>query len=254
MAFSDFSRTRAIDKSIPIPLYYQLKELLYLYIEQATNGDPIPTEKELCEIFDISRPTVRQAIIELVNEGCIFRKKGKGSFVLKPKIDQDFLLVVESFNDEMQSKGLTPITKVLDARIRKANLNVAENLGLKEDDEVVFLSRLRSIQGEAPLVLVNTFLPGRQLAAILEKDLVNESMYKIFERDFDLSIRYTKRVLEARLAGRYEAEKLKISEHAPIQYIETVAYLFDGNAIEYSQASYRGDRNKFTVEIRRQQI
>lgn len=245
---------KSLDKTIPIPLYYQLKEQLTNFISHSKDGDPIPTDAELCEMYSISRATVRQAINELVNEGAVIRMKGKGSFVVKPKIDQDFLLVLETFNDEMQSKGLVPITQVLDARIRRASPNVAETLRLKDDEQVVFLSRLRSVNGEDPIVLVNTSLPARLFGSILEKDLKQESMYKIIERDFGMSIHYTRRVLEARLAGEYEAEKLKISKGAPVQFIQTVAYLTDGTAIEYSNAFYRGDRNKFSIETRQKRV
>ncbi len=82
-----------IDKSIPIPLYFQLKTLIMDEIKNGTYkvGNPIPTEKELSETFQISRTTVQQAITELVQEGWLYRIKSKGTFVSQPKISQDFI-------------------------------------------------------------------------------------------------------------------------------------------------------------------
>lgn len=96
-----------LDKNIPVPLYYQLKTLLEEYIEKEHSSyeEPIPTEMEISEAFGISRPTVRQAINSLVVEGRLYRKKSKGTFVTRPKIHQNFLESIQSFNEEMEEKA-----------------------------------------------------------------------------------------------------------------------------------------------------
>ena len=242
---------KSIDKSIPIPLYFQLKEILLGYLETLEDGDIIPTEVELCEHFDISRPTVRQAINDLVNEGYIVRRKGKGSFVTRQKIKQDFLLVLESFNTEMQEKGLKHETRVLSLKLRGASSRAAEVLGVKEGDSLVFISRLRSINGE-PIVLVNTWLPAERFSSIIGYDLEQESLYDVMERDFSCVPAKTRRYLEARLAGDFEAENLGIKRGDPVQFIETVASDEKEVPVEFSLAYYRGDRNRFALEVSRQ--
>ena len=94
-------KTNRIDKSVPIPLYFQLKELILAEIKEGRykSGDLIPTEKEISDAFQISRTTVRQAITELVQEGRLYRVKSKGTFVAQPKITQEFIRKIESFND-----------------------------------------------------------------------------------------------------------------------------------------------------------
>lgn len=244
---------KSIDKSIPIPLYFQLKEILLGYLENLEEGDLIPTEVELCRHFDISRPTVRQAINELVTEGYIIRKKGKGSFVSRPKIKQDFLLVLESFNTEMQEKGLRHDTDLLSQKIRGASVQAAEAFGINQGEDLVFISRIRSIDGE-PNVLVNTWLPARRFSPILEYDLEKESLYDLMEREFNCVLTNTRRYLEARRAGDFEAEKLGISPGDPVQYIETIATETDGLPVEFSLAYYRGDRNRFALEVSRRDV
>ena len=88
---------KKLDKSVPIPLYFQLKELVLDEIKKGNykEGDMIPTENEISEEFQISRTTVRQAITELVQEGWLYRVKSKGTFVTRPKIPQDFLRKLE---------------------------------------------------------------------------------------------------------------------------------------------------------------
>ena len=96
-----------LDKSVPIPLYFQLKSML---LDAIKRGDypvdsMIPTEKELSEMFQISRTTVRQAITEMVQEGWLYRVKSKGTFVSRPKISQDFISRLTSFAEDMKSSG-----------------------------------------------------------------------------------------------------------------------------------------------------
>lgn len=244
---------KSIDKSVPIPLYYQLKEILVGYLETLNDGDLIPTEVELCEHFDISRPTVRQAINELVNEGHIIRRKGKGSFASRQKINQDFLVVLESFKTEMQEKGFKYDTKLLSSGIKEAPAHAAEIFGINPGDDIVSVSRLRSINNE-PVVLVNTWLPAHRLSGIIEYDLEKESLYDLMEREFNCAPVKTKRYLEARLAGEYEAGALQIKPGAALQFIETIGFDEKQMPVEFSLAYYRGDRNRFSLEVSRREI
>ena len=99
---------------------------------------------------------------------------------------------------------------------------------------------------------MTTFLSITKVPDILSKDLEHESLYTILERDYGYTIDRAVRTLEARIAGTSEAKLLKIAKGDAIQFIETVAYLSDGSPIEYSLAQYRGDRNSFTFELKRQ--
>ena len=247
---SSFPKDKRINKYIPVPLYYQLKEILLEHIQQAEVGMPIPPELELCALFDISRPTVRQAINELVVEGFLERRKGRGTFVSQPKITRDYHFALQSFNDEMKQKGLHPSTRVLEFETAAADERTAAKLNLHSHSDVIKLRRLRSTNGK-PVLIVLTYLPADRFRGLLSKDLEQNSLYTTLEEDYAAPVERTVRTLEARPAGEYEAELLRIKKGAPIQYIETVAYLADGTPVEFSIGSYRGDRNKFTFELTR---
>jgi len=243
---------RTLNKDIPIPLYYQLKEILLEYIRNHHTNieDPIPTEVDLSEHFNISRPTVRQAINALVVEGYLYRIKGKGTYIAKPKIKQDFLTTLDNFNNEMRKKGLVPSTKILDLKVVKSDDKVSSALNITLDADVIQLTRLR-FADEEPNVFVTTYLPYSKCPDIVKEDLHNSSLYEYLEKNYGLVIGRVVRTLEAISADEYEAELLAIEEGAPLQFFESIAYLEDGTAIEYSLAKYRGDRNKFTFELKR---
>ncbi|GAK54811.1 transcriptional regulator [Candidatus Vecturithrix granuli] len=240
---------RTLNKEIPIPLYYQLKEILLEEIKKSEPGTSLPTELELCEHFDISRPTVRQAINELVVEGYLTRMKGKGTFIAEPKIQQDFLIVLKSFGEEMQEKGLVPATKVLGVEKTVCDEKISAALNIPPGSEVIKLTRLR-FADNVPIVLVVTFLPFDKLPDILSKDFENDSLYHIIEKEYGYKIERAKRTLEARIATE-EAKLLEIKKGDPIQFIQTIAYLDDGTPIEFSLAEYRGDKSEFTFELKK---
>ena len=245
-------KNESLNKNIPIPLYYQLKTILleYIKVHHTDMETPIPAEVEISQHFGISRPTVRQAINELVVEGYLYRIKAKGTFISKPKIKQDFLLSLDSFNNEMRKKGLRPSTKILSLEVADSEEKVSEALRLKAGSRVIKLSRLRFADDE-PIVFVVTYLPYDKCPAIMTKNLETESMYEILENDCKLPISSAVRSLESILAGEFEAKLLEIEKGSPIQYFESIAYLSDGTPIEFSLAKYRGDRNKFTFELKR---
>ncbi|MFF2483940.1 GntR family transcriptional regulator [Paenibacillus sp. NPDC058071] len=243
-----FSKT--LNKEVPIPYYYQLKEILMDYItnHHEDRDRPIPTEVEISAHFNISRPTVRQAINELVVEGYLIRQKGKGTFITKPKISQSFLQVLDSFNSEMEKKGLVPSTKVLGLDVIECDDKIGEALNIPTGSKVIQLRRLRSANGES-VVYVVTYLPYDRCLPILDKDLEFESLYGILREVCGFSLMKAVRNLEAVLASEYEAKLLGIEKGAPIQFIKSVTYLTDESPIEYSLARYRGDRSQFTFEL-----
>lgn len=239
-----------LNKAIPVPLYYQLKEILLSYIQKnhMNAGDSIPTEVELCQIFNISRPTVRQAINELEREGYLKKIKGKGTFIAEPKIDQEYTHRIISFNDEMRQKGLVPKTEVLKQRYKASDEQVAKKLGLPVGDEVFHLRRLRYTNDE-PIVFLDSFIPVKLCPGIIEVDFVNNSLYSTFEQKYGIMVKRAVRCIEVGLAGEYEAKLLHIKEGAPIHYFETVAYNQDNVAVEYTISRYRADKSKFIVEL-----
>jgi GntR family transcriptional regulator len=132
------------------PLYYKVQNYILDLINsnQLKEGDLIPTEMELGSMFNLSRPTVRQGLNTLVSKGYLKRLKGKGTFVTKPKILQENTRFIESYNHEMQKKGLIPETRVLDISIKICPDFLLDKLGLEEGDKIIKLKRLRYAYGE----------------------------------------------------------------------------------------------------------
>ncbi|MDO4549606.1 MAG: GntR family transcriptional regulator, partial [Clostridia bacterium] len=130
-----------LDKSVPIPLYFQLKSMLLDEIKsgQYAVGALIPTEKELSEMFLISRTTVRQAISELVQEGWLYRVKSKGTFVARRKIQQDFIKRLETFNEQIERTGCKPSTFLLALETVELPDDIAQKLELKSGNKGIYL-------------------------------------------------------------------------------------------------------------------
>lgn len=250
-----FFQNKSLRKEIPIPFYFQLKEILLEFIKSQKPYTLLPTEAELCSHFVLSRSTVRQALSDLTVEGYIVRHKGKGTMILPRKIEQEFLEILESFNDEMQEKGLHPTTSVVQLEIKQADPYVSKLLQLSEDQEVVYLKRLRSIEGE-PAVLVETYIPAERyhLRGLLDEDFVNKSLYHLMKYKYKVEIESSRRVLEIRYPNELDTNLLEIKPSSPIHYIETTSFDFTGIPVEFSRAKYRGDTNKFIIKISKKKI
>jgi len=240
-----------LDKSIPVPLYYQLKRQLLAFIEQEMlkEGDKLPPEQDLCEQLGISRPTVRQAFGELVNDGYLHRFKGSGTFVSAPKVSARFLNNLESFNKEMLQKGKTPKTQVLFFGKISTYPKASEALGLPLDAPLIHLERLR-FADDIPLVLVDTYVSYAHYSRLLEVDFESMSLYDAFEQKYNTHVHRVVRELEAVNANRKEADLLQTSRNKALVLVRTLAYAENNpDAVEFSIARYRGDLNTFNVEL-----
>jgi GntR family transcriptional regulator len=239
-----------IDKTTPVPLYFQLKNIILDEISKGHyhEGDLIPTEKEIGDAFSLSRTTVRQAITELVSEGKLYRIKSKGTFVSKPKLKQDFIKRLETFDETIQRLGMTPSTKLLELKIIKAPDEVASVLRLSEGQKCIFIFRVRYADQE-PNVLVRTWLSFDRCQFITQHDLEKESLYRILSRNEDTRIAHINRVMEAMSANMEDARILDIEEGQPIHFFTSIGFNRKEEPIEFSQARYRGDRNRFEVDL-----
>lgn len=245
-------KTFNVDKNSPVPMYFQIKQEIIKLIKNNTykTGDQLPTELEFCKILDISRPTIRQAFQELINEGYITRQKAKGTFVSKPKVEGYFFKKLESYNEEMRALGLEPSTNVLHSEVEKASEEVATKLNIKEGEEVFHLVRQR-FADEEPMVYVHTYLPYAPYKSIEENDFNDESisLYELMKHKYNRPIAYVDRTIEASNATNDIATLLHIEDKAAIYTITTIAHDEDDMPIEYSVARYRGDRNKFSIRL-----
>ena len=137
-----------IDKASPIPLYYQLAEILRERIESGAlkPGDQLPSERELGEQNSISRMTVRQAITYLAQKGTLIIRPGVGTFVAEPKFTYDALHLL-GFTEEMMAQGRVVSSRVLEQEIVTPPAGIATQLGLKPNAKTVKIVRLR-LEGE----------------------------------------------------------------------------------------------------------
>jgi GntR family transcriptional regulator len=239
-----------VNHNSPLPYYAQVKDVLRDWIKQGKweQGAQLPGEHELCSIFDVSRPVIRQALSELTNEGIVTREKGRGTFVASPKIKQGLVQRLAGFFEDMTAQGYTPVTIVLAQEVVAASTEIAQHLRLNVGDSVIKVERLRFIDDE-PIMLVTTFIPYHLCPQLAQEDLTYQSLYAFLDRSCNLAIAYGRRVVEAVAASKYVSDQLKIRKGSPLILLNSVSYMEDGTPVEYYYAYHRGDRSQFEVEL-----
>jgi GntR family transcriptional regulator len=242
--------SQKIDFDSPIPYYLQLIEILRDNIRSGVwqPGDQLPAEYTLCETFGLSRSVVRQALGELETEGLLYRRRGKGAFVMEAKIVESLAQRLTGFHEDMHDRGHRPVSRVLQQTVIPAPTNVAENLELAPGTPVVLLERLRFVGGE-PIVLVSSYLPESLCPGLEFVDFREQSLYAYLESIYGLVIARGRRRIEAVAAGERQAELLQVPFGAPLILLDSVSYLEDDRPLEYYRAVHRGDRSQFEVEL-----
>jgi len=240
----DYFIHQKVNKDTPIPLYYQIKEILLGYIKNNDMGSVIPTETELCNLYGVSRPTIRQAMRELEMSGLIYRQKAKGSFVGEPKVDQDIATYFEDFEERMHRHGHVVRKEVIEYGVIPADELVAGKLKLEEGASVIKMRIIRYAD-EVPMVLTLSYLPENLYSKLTREDVVNNSIRQLIAREH--SIKQCRKTFEVKLASDFELQLFGLKRIECMQYLETLCYSGDGTPLEYTMERYRSDRNKFTI-------
>lgn len=236
-----------IDRSVPTPLYYQLKVIIKNAIdtEQLTPGMSLPTENELCSALSFSRPPIRQCMQELVNEGYIVRYRGKGSIVSQPKMELNYITKHESFHEILEKNGYTPTTKVLEFKLIDAIPRINEILKISEGEQLYYLRRL-CLANNKPLLYTESYTQASRFPNLLQYDFSKLSLYATMNSIYQSPVLTVKRVIGATNASGSDASMLEISKGHAIFIVTNIGFDDGGNPIEYSDSRYRTENIKFT--------
>ncbi|KAA0965318.1 GntR family transcriptional regulator [Sporosarcina sp. ANT_H38] len=239
-----------LDKQSSVPMYVQIEDYLKKQIIEGgfVIGIAIPSERELTDIFSVSRMTVRQSISNLVNEGLLYREKGRGTFVATPKIEQP-LIGLTSFTEDMLSRGMKPSNKLISFEKMIPEMEIAYKLQLSRDEEVFVVKRIRFADNK-PMAIERSYLPVK-LVPDLELDKIEGSLYSFIEKDKRLTISHASQRMEAVLVKKEDAEFLEIRMPSAVLMMERTSYLTNDVPFEIVRSTYRADRYKFISEIRR---
>ena len=232
----------------PVPYYAQLRYILAARIRTLPPHTSLPSEQELQDLFGVSRTVVRQALLELVHEGLVYRRKGKGSFVAPAKVTEGQIQKLTGFSDEMSRQGYRPVTVVLEQHLVEADPELAQRLEIAPGAAVVYLKRVRMLDGE-PLMLSRTWLPSDLCSGLESADLATRSLYEVLKSDHARLVERGLRTLEAVPATKDQADLLKTPTGIPLMRLEVLSNEQTGSVQEYSVAFHRGDRAKFQFDV-----
>jgi GntR family transcriptional regulator len=236
-----------MDRTSPVPLYYQLKLLLLEKIERGewARGALIPSEKELEATYGLSRTTVRQALGELTAEGLLYRRRGRGTFVAHAKLTYDAVSGIEA-NGTMRERGITLEWRLLDSTWISAPAYAAQALGIAPGNRVFCIRRLR-LAGEDVMGYHIAYLPEWSAQRIDVERMTDGDSLAYLRRMLPRRSPRIERTLEARLSGDLEGALIGLEVGAPVLHLERVVFDSAERPLEYLKAAYSGDRLKYRL-------
>lgn len=230
------------------PRYSQIISYYQSLIESGklVEGEQMPTEEAIGELFGVSRITVRQALDGLSQGGYIYKVQGKGSFVTSRKANMrlDHLI---GFSEEMLELGMEPSSVLIDHIIAKPSEITAKALNLDQSQKVYAISRVRCADG-VPMAVERVFLPFTRFAGIESHDLKN-SLYALLKDYYGCESNKAAQSIQAGLANSADAKLLQIKSGAPILRISRTTYDANDIPFEYTESVYRGDKYIFRVTL-----
>ena len=237
-----------LDKNSSVPIYVQLEEFIKKKIQERAYlpGESLTTERELTELFGVSRMTIRQAIANLVHQGVLYKIPGKRAVISKDMIEKK--LEIESFSQDMEKRGLIPKSRVLYFEKITPDEEIRSKLQLVENEKVYFLNRLRLANDEA-MAIEYCYLPEKYYPDIVKYNLVQCSLYTIMKEEYHIKFNYMKQNIQAINMGKREAEMLlgKVKGFGLVS-LKTI-YDDDENPIEYTRTIYNPNRYSFNMVL-----
>lgn len=239
-----------INHDSPVPLYYQLKEVITEGINSGEwgIGDLIPSENQLCRTYGVSRNTAQRALDELVHEGILTRRQGVGTFVTAPRIEQA-LSEFYSFSDAVSAHGYKHTVKVPSVSIEKASAKQAKALNVEIGESIIVLTRLRFVN-DVPFILETSYIPEKMAPGLDKLDFEKESLYKTLTNSYRIYVTKAREFFEPVLINKMESQLLRVDEGSPAILLERVAFSPNDEVVEFCRSVIPGGKCRFYTELR----
>lgn len=231
-------------------LYSEIRDDMLGKIEDGTyrDGEILPTELELAKQYGVSRPTIRQATQQLVEEGYLEKRRRRGTMVKASRIKHTFTSQIASFDDEMLANDRMPRTNVIMLKRMVPPAEVAGGLGLEEAEEAFKLVRLR-FADEVPHEFSETYIPCSAYPNLDQEDFTKRRLYDVM-RDYGDPVVSAHRTLRVVTSDPVSSKLLELSEGSPLVVLQSVGHNEQGEPREYTTATYQGEGNIFEFDVK----
>ena len=237
-----------IDRQNHRKLYVQLYDIIKKKIEDKewSVGFRIPIEQELCKVFNVSRSTVRSAILELVRQGYLTRQQGRGTFVSK-KVISDKLTMFTTFGELMLDEGIDFSTDVLAQTIMMPVDDLSDKLNISGDKHIIYIKRLRKVD-YTPILIQETYIPFHICPPILEEDVQKNSLFELLEKKHGIHLTGVRNYFDVKYLNADEGMLLDSSESSPALVL--TQHFFSGETqIMYMRSIKKPGRFELLIEF-----
>lgn len=242
-----------LENNTAIPLYAQLKEKIISDINNETlkYGDKIETEQEIMKKYNLSRITVRRAISELVAEGYLVKKQGKGTFVIKNKIERKIIntsdsLKIMSFTKELKENNIKASSKIIELKIIPGIEEFNQKLGLTKNSKLIFMKRVR-YANDSPMTIEENYFSYDKFKGLLEEK-IEGSLYELLEKKYNvIPTRSSRQEIEIVKSDEEQSKLLNVPTFEPLFYFSGVTYDENDIPIHIAKRYIIGSKYKFII-------
>lgn len=230
------------------PLYKQVEEYVtQLIVEQRWKpGEMLPNEFQLADEFKVSQGTVRKALNILTADNILERKQGVGTFVSERTgqnaLYKFFPIVADGKKPEL------PMSETLSRKVEPASGEIAKNLNLKTNEEVIVLSRKRKIDNEL-CILEDIYLPKKYFNGLMDEADIPHTLYHFYQTNYSHTVQDISDQIKAIVASESDAKQLDISTNEPLLAFTRLVHSLEGKLIEFRITRCRSDKYHYLVDL-----
>jgi GntR family transcriptional regulator len=240
----------SLARNSSVPLHARISQLLVDLIERGelAPGEQLPPERYLAELFGVSLAPVRQAILDTVSKGLLVRRRGQGTFVRGPGLEEK-ISILPSLTESLRGQQVEVATRVLRQELVPTPPEITAALEMRGGDST-FLERLAIVSKE-PVALLQTYLSARAYPGLVDVSFADQSLYELLRQRYRTTVTRAESVIDVARCSSTEAEKLDVPVGEPLLRVEGTAFAEPRKPVEYFRVLYRSDRVRFHIESRR---